>query len=49
MSKNQLPAKLDVELEAPADFTSPDVLYDDLIKTIRRYHPSDDISMVEKA
>ena len=32
MSKNQLPAKLDVELEAPADFTSPDVLYDDLIK-----------------
>ena len=49
MSKNQLPAKLDVELEAPADFTSPDVLYDDLIKTIRRYHPSDDISLVEKA
>ena len=49
MSDNQIPAKVDVELEAPADFTSPDVLYEDLIKTIRRYHPSDDISMVEKA
>ena len=49
MSDHQIPAKLDVELEAPADFTSPDVLYEDLIKTIRRYHPSDDISMVEKA
>lgn len=41
--------KLDIELEAPADFTSPEVLYDDLIKTIRKYHPSDDISMIEKA
>ncbi len=41
--------KLETELEAPADFTSPDVLYEDLIKSIRRYHPSDDISMVEKA
>ena len=49
MSVNQLPTKLDTELEAPADFTSPDVLYEDLIKSIRRYHPSDDISLVEKA
>jgi len=39
----------DVKLENPADFTSPEELYQDLIKTIRRYHPSDDISMVEKA
>ena len=37
------------ELEAPASFTSPDVLYQDLIRTIHQYHPSDDISMVEKA
>ena len=42
-------AKLEQELEAPADFTSPQVLYDDLIKAIKKYHPSDDISMVEKA
>lgn len=39
----------DEELEAPADFTSPDVLYQELIASIRRYHPSDDISMIEKA
>ena len=37
------------ELEAPADFTSPDVLYRDLVASIRKYHPSDDLSMVEKA
>ena len=37
------------EQEAPASFTSPDVLYQDLIRTIHQYHPSDDISMVEKA
>ena len=30
--------KLDIELEAPADFTSPEVLYQDLINTIRKYH-----------
>lgn len=41
--------KVEKELEAPADFTSPEVLYGDLIKSIRKYHPSDDISMVEKA
>lgn len=41
--------KLDNELEAPADFTSPEELYQDLIASIRRYHPSDDISMIEKA
>lgn len=41
--------RLDVELEAPASFTSPDILYQDLIDSIRKYHPSDDITMVEKA
>ena len=41
--------KLDIELEAPADFTSPEELYQDLIATIRKYHPSDDISMIERA
>ena len=40
--------KLDIELEAPADFTRPEVLYQDLVNTIRKYHPSDDISMIEK-
>ena len=36
-------------LEQPADFTSPEQLYDELISTIRRYHPSDDISQIERA
>lgn len=40
---------LDTELEAPADFTSPEVLYEELVKSIRRYHPSDDITMIKKA
>lgn len=33
----------------PEDFTEPEVLYEKLIYMIRRYHPSDDISMIEKA
>ncbi len=58
MEKNNLAAlekerpekrKVDVDLEAPADFTSPDVLYEELVRSIRRYHPSDDITMIEKA
>ena len=31
------------------DFTSPDSLYAELIGSVRRYHPSADISMIEKA
>ncbi|MDO5349808.1 MAG: bifunctional (p)ppGpp synthetase/guanosine-3',5'-bis(diphosphate) 3'-pyrophosphohydrolase [Lachnospiraceae bacterium] len=49
MVDRELKEKLDIELEAPASFTSPETLYDDLIQGIRRYHPSDDISMIEKA
>ena len=47
----QEPIKEPVEqvLEAPASFTSPEELYQELISTIRRYHPSDDITQVEKA
>ena len=40
---------IEVELEAPKDFTSPDVLYEDLVKSIRKYHPSDDLGMVKSA
>ena len=49
MEKMDQMKKLDRELEQPADFTSPEELYQDLIASIQRYHPSDDISMVEKA
>lgn len=31
------------------DFTSPDELYQELIRSVAKYHPSDDISMIEKA
>ena len=31
------------------DFTTPEELYGELIRSVRKYHPSDDISMIEKA
>ncbi len=37
------------EIEDPAPFTPPEELYDDLIKTIRSYHPSEDTSLIKKA
>ena len=37
------------KLETPADFTSPEVLFEELIKKIKAYHPSDDFSLVERA
>jgi GTP pyrophosphokinase len=33
----------------PADFTAPEILYKELIDKIRSYHPSADITLVEKA
>ena len=33
----------------PADYTPPEVLYDELLDTIRRYHPSKDLSDIERA
>lgn len=41
--------RMEQELENPADFTSPEALYQELTKCICRYHPSDDISLIEKA
>lgn len=50
---SQLDIKIDTgELETstiPEDFTEPEVLYQKLIEMIRRYHPSDDITLIEKA
>ena len=37
------------EISKPADFTDPAVLYQKLIDSIREYHPSTDLSLVEKA
>lgn len=36
-------------LSRHGDFTGPEELYAHLIETVRHYHPSDDISMIEKA
>ena len=49
MTNNHSERQLERELEAPASFTSPEILYNDLIRSIYKYHPSDDITMVEKA
>ena len=36
-------------VKAPEDYQDPKKLYDKLIRRVRKYHPSDDISMIEKA
>lgn len=41
--------KADAAVKSMHDFTSPEVLYEELIKSVRKYHPSADISMIEKA
>ncbi len=33
----------------PADFTEPDILYERLTERVKKYHPSDDIRMIDKA
>ena len=41
--------KIEREVDTPADFTSPEELYDDLVNEIKKYHPSTDLSDIEKA
>ena len=41
--------KVDKAVKAMSDFTSPEVLYDELIASVKKYHPSTDISLIEKA
>lgn len=41
--------KLKKELSKPNDFTPPEELYQQLIAIIRKYHPSSDITLIEKA
>lgn len=36
-------------VKAPGDYEDPDRLYDVLIARIRKYHPSTDVTMIEKA
>ena len=39
----------DGHIEAMAEYKTPEELYQDLITRVRRYHPSDDISLSERA
>ena len=39
----------DGKIEAIEEFQSPDKLYEGLIARVRKYHPSDDITLIEKA
>ena len=41
--------RADASVKAMEDFTSPEILYKELIASVQRYHPSTDISMIEKA
>ena len=41
--------KADAAVKSMSDFTSPEELYQELIKGICKYHPSTDLSMVENA
>ncbi|HJC64288.1 MAG TPA: bifunctional (p)ppGpp synthetase/guanosine-3',5'-bis(diphosphate) 3'-pyrophosphohydrolase [Candidatus Blautia merdavium] len=41
--------KADASVKTMEDFTSPSVLYKELISSVKRYHPSTDISLIEKA
>ena len=39
----------DGRIETIEEFQSPETLYEELITRVRKYHPSDDISLIEKA
>ena len=42
-------SSLKKEISKPEDFTPVEELYEKLIETVRRYHPSSDISQIQKA
>lgn len=41
--------KADAHVKSMNDFTSPEELYQELIASVKKYHPSTDISMIQKA
>ena len=42
-------AEVDASLKTMEDFSSPEKLYEELVRSVRKYHPSTDLSMIEKA
>ena len=53
MGEKRMEIKIDTgeldDSKIPADFTEPDVLYERLTERVKKYHPSDDIRMIDKA
>ena len=52
VSSEELERKLEEErdsLKPTKEFESPEKLYDELIASVKKYHPSTDISLIEKA
>ncbi|MCD8104638.1 MAG: bifunctional (p)ppGpp synthetase/guanosine-3',5'-bis(diphosphate) 3'-pyrophosphohydrolase [Lachnospiraceae bacterium] len=49
LTKSEEIKKVDAGVKKMEDFTDPEKLYQELIASVRKYHPSDDISMIEKA
>lgn len=45
--KRESVRKADAAVKSMHDFTSPEVLYQELIKSVKKYHPSTDISITE--
>ena len=41
--------KADANVKTMSDFTSPEDLYKELISCVKKYHPSADLTMIEKA
>ena len=48
-NKNIKTSAVEKSVDTPADFTSPEVLYEDLIEKVKQYHPSSDLSDIERA
>lgn len=47
--KQEYVRKADAAVKSVSDFTSPEEIYQELIDSVKRYHPSTDISTIEKA
>ena len=41
--------RADAAVKSMHDFTSPEVLYKELISSVLKYHPSTDISMIKRS
>ena len=50
-SEEKIKSIHDVEksVKSMEDFTSPETLYQELIESVKKYHPSDSVQMIEKA